>query len=188
MKPVLMIHEVDERLFDLPLENYVLTFDDGLYTQYQYIEELNKIKTEKIFFISSNIICVGEQSTEYIDCVSAHEKAFNGNTENYMTLEQIKHLMKCPNVTIGGHGHNHVKLASLNKMTHKIYNIVEDSKAMVKWFECNLGFKPTKFCFPYNDDFNGVYPELLRGLGFVDFYGSERIPVPFDNTAVSITH
>ena len=35
MKPVLMLHEFKEEFLDLPLENYILTFDDGLYTQYK---------------------------------------------------------------------------------------------------------------------------------------------------------
>ena len=30
MKPVLMIHEMREEFFDLPLHEYILTFDDGL--------------------------------------------------------------------------------------------------------------------------------------------------------------
>ena len=57
MKPILIIHEFEERFFDLPLDQYILTFDDGLYTQYVFLEELKKIKTKKYFFISSGIVC-----------------------------------------------------------------------------------------------------------------------------------
>ena len=50
-----MIHEFKEEFLNLPLENYTLTFDDGLYTQYKFFNEIKKIKTNKFFFISSNI-------------------------------------------------------------------------------------------------------------------------------------
>ena len=53
MKPVLMIHEVDESIFNKPLEDFVLTFDDGLYSQYKFIEAIDAIDTDKIFFIST---------------------------------------------------------------------------------------------------------------------------------------
>ena len=80
MKPILMIHEFKEEFFDLPLEEYILTFDDGLYTQYVFLEELKNIKTKKYFFISSDIVCPEniEQNDEYITCNEAHKKAFNG--------------------------------------------------------------------------------------------------------------
>ena len=64
MKPILMIHEFKEEFLNLPLENYTLTFDDGLYTQYKFFNEIKKIDTEKYFFISSNIVCSEDASQE----------------------------------------------------------------------------------------------------------------------------
>jgi len=177
MKPVLMLHELNEAIFDLPLENYTLTFDDGLYSQYYYFDRLKSINTEKIFFISSNIICNGQQSLDFPACELAHEKAFAGNTEDYMTLDQIKDLMKDPMVSIGGHSHYHKRLTDFDKITHRINHMVEDTKLMVNWFQTNLNFKPTKFCFPYNDDRDGMYKSILELFGFTDFYGRERIDV-----------
>ena len=68
MKPILMIHEFKDTFLNLPLEDYILTFDDGLYTQYKFFNEIKKIKTEKYFFISSGIICpeYENQDDEYI--------------------------------------------------------------------------------------------------------------------------
>jgi hypothetical protein len=57
MKPILMIHEIRDWMFDLPLHNYVLTFDDGLYSQYYFLDKFKTIDTEKIFFISTGILC-----------------------------------------------------------------------------------------------------------------------------------
>ena len=177
VKPVLMIHEVRESIFDLPLENYILTFDDGLYSQYYYYPRFRNIPTEKIYFISSNILCAGSQSSGFPSCEEAHKKAFNGNCEDYMTLEQVKELSKEPLVSIGGHGHNHIRISYYSKHTERIKLLSEDTKSMVHWFESNLNFRPTKFCYPYNDDPHGMYSGILKLHGFDEFYGKERIDV-----------
>jgi len=177
MKPVLMIHEIKEEFFDLPLENYILTFDDGLYSQYHYYPRFKEIPTEKIYFISSGIICNGSQSTEFPACHIAHDKAFQGNFEDYMTLDQIKELMKDPLVSIGGHSHVHKNLKELTKVTHRAMHIMDDTKLMMNWFKENLNFTPTKFCFPYNDDNDGFYVPVLKSVGFTEFYGKERLAI-----------
>ena len=177
LKPVLMIHEVYESMFDLPLEEYTLTFDDGLYSQFYYFDRFKSIPTEKIYFISSDIICSGEQSDQFPACREAHRKAFAGNKEDYMTLAQIKELMKDPLVSIGGHSHSHIRLDNYSKIVEKMKHIKNDTELMVKWFEEYLGFKPSKFCFPYNEDYQGMYSAMLRQYGFTEFYGRERIPI-----------
>jgi hypothetical protein len=177
IKPVLMFHEIREWMFDLPLENYTLTFDDGLYSQFYYFERFKNIPTEKIYFISSNIVCEEMQSTEFPCCQTAHKKAFIGNKEDYMTLDQIKELMADPLVTIGGHSHSHTRFGHFDKLMERIVYIKNDTETMLKWFEDNLGFKPTAFCFPYNEDLDGIYREFLKKYGFINFYGRERIAV-----------
>ena len=176
-KPVLMIHEMNDDILSLPLENYVLTFDDGLYSQYYYYDKIKHINTEKIFFISSGIICDSIQSQSFLHCADAHEKASNGNKEDYMTVAQIKELMQDPMVTIGGHSHSHTDLNSIPKLIDKIKHIVEDTKLMMRWFETTLGFVPTTFCFPHNNNLEGLYKSLLVPYGFTKFYGAERTPV-----------
>jgi len=163
-------------MFDLPLENYVLTFDDGLYSQFYYYPEFAKIPTQKIYFVSSGIICTGTQSLEFPCCVDAHNKAFDGNTEDYMTIDQIKELMKDPLVEIGGHSHNHTRIRH-ERLTDRIAHVMKDTTAMLEWFDANLGFKPTSFCFPYNDSAQGMYPAILKRYGFTSFYGGERTAI-----------
>jgi hypothetical protein len=175
MKPVLMIHECSSKLLDLPLEDYILTFDDGLLSQYAFYKEIRYIPTPKVFFISTGIVCEGQQSLEFPACDLAHVKAFTGNKEDYMTLEQIKELALDPWVTIGGHSHSHTRLSGT--LVDKVKHIEVDTRIMVNWFDNNLGFTPTSFCFPYNEDPSGIYKGLLKKFGFTDFYGSERIPI-----------
>lgn len=177
MKSTLMIHECQKEFIKLPLVDYVLTFDDGLYSQYAFYQEIKHIQTPKIFFISSGIICDSTQSVDLIACDVAHKKAHSGNRENYMTLEQLTELIDDPWVTIGGHSHAHARLSNFDGLAAKTAHIQQDTEQMISWFEKNLKHKPISFCFPYNDDLNGLYKGLLRKWGFVNFYGSERIPI-----------
>lgn len=172
-----MIHEIEEEMFNLPLENYILTFDDGLYSQYYYRSEFQKIDTEKIYFISSGCIAANTQSTEFPSCETAHQKAFLGNFEDYMTVEQIKELSSDPLVTIGCHGHFHYRLAEMPTLSDKILYLNKDIKKMTDWFVEHFQSIPTSFCYPHNDDLRGIYKAMLSRLGFTNFYGKERIPI-----------
>jgi len=174
---ILMIHEMNDRMLELDYGNSVLTFDDGLYSQYVYYQKLKHLPNKKLFFISSGIICNGAQSAQFPTCSLAHQKAFNGNFEDYMTLDQIRELAKDPTVEIGGHSHSHTRLNKFDSLIEKVNYIKQDTEQMLAWFDSNLQFKPTSFCFPYNEDLNGMYKGLLEKYGFINFYGSERIPV-----------
>lgn len=176
MKPVLMIHEIRDELFELPLEDYTLTFDDGLYCHYTHFNRFVNINTDKIFFISTNIIATGVQSQQFIDSASAHKKAMTGNYEDYMSLGQLKELAQCPNVYIGGHSHEHFDIDHLS-LAHKIEYLKNDTETMLDWFQHNMDFRPTKFCYPFNKDYKGIYTAILKQYGFTEFYGSERIDV-----------
>ena len=173
MKPVLMIHEFKEDYLNLPLEDYILTFDDGLYTQYLFLNELKKIKTEKYFFISSGIICPenNKQNDEYIECSKAHTKAFDGDYTNYMKWTQIKELDTLGDCFIGCHSHFHNK-----KTAECVQCIITDNRYMLQDFKEKLGYLPDIFCFPYNY-ITPVYKEILNKKGFKNFYGKGRIDI-----------
>lgn len=176
-KPVLMIHEVQDWMLELPLEKYVLTFDDGLYSQYKYIDQINQFDTEKIFFISSNIVCNGTQKTETISCEVAHQHFFeDGDNSSYMTIEQIKHLLTIKNVQIGAHSHGHGDYTNMS-LVERTKLLIQDTETMMEWFDNKLNYKPTSFCFPYNKDYGGIYAAVLKRYGFKNFYGQERIPI-----------
>lgn len=176
-KPVLMIHQISEEMFDLPLQDYVLTFDDGLYGHYYFFEQFKQIPTEKIYFISTAFICNGRQSTAFPDSRIAQSKAMRGDMEDFLTVDQIKEMMQDPLVSIGGHGHEHVHLDSLRTLNDVVKSVYSDIPAMLEWFKTNLDFTPTKYCYPYNNNVNGVYTSMLKKFGLTEFYGDERIPV-----------
>jgi len=154
-KPVLMIHTITSDMFDLPLADYVLTFDDGTYDHYTYFLEFKKIDTRKIYFIIADRV----------------------GTEGYLTVDEIKEMMRDPQVTIGAHSYSHTNLEDLPKLFDRVLHIQRDIDLMVEWFYTTLDFIPTAFCFPYNNNLNGIYDGLVKKYGFTELYGRERIPV-----------
>jgi hypothetical protein len=178
-KPTLMIHEFKPEFLDLPLEDYILTFDDGLASQYAFKDELRLIKTPKIFFISTNIVLkdVTTQNSSFICCSTAHKKAFNGNYENYMSWDQIRSLRDLNNFFIGGHSHSHTRLNKFETLAKKVKYIKQDTREMNRVFEQELGLIPDKFCFPYNEDLDGIYGGLIRPVGILETFGSERTAI-----------
>ena len=175
-KPVLMIHEVCESIFNIDrLDKYILTFDDALYTQFMYFDRICNIDTDKIFFVSTGIVSSpGQlQSDKYIKCDVAHELfRKNKDTKHYMNWEQISIISRTKNCTVGGHSHEHL----LHESNIPYKYIVTDTNTMIKEFKHNLGSIPTSFCFPYNNS-SIVYEEYLNSKGFNQLYGTGRVDV-----------
>lgn len=155
IKPVLMIHTITDAVFSLPLAEYTLTFDDGTRDHYTYFSGFKKIDTQKIYFIIANRV----------------------GTEGYLTVNEIKEMMENPQVTIGAHSFNHTNLESLPKLFDQVFYIQKDTELMVEWFQTILGFTPTAFCFPYNNNLKSIYSGIVKKYGFTELYGHERIPV-----------
>ena len=177
MKPVLMIHELRDWMFELPLDKYILTFDDGLFSQYHYLKKLQEIDTQKIFFITTNIICAENevQNMAFPGCNEAHEDFFsNGNVKNYMKWSQVKEIYHSPNCIIGGHSHNHNIYK--NFTIQKLYQeLLIDTKDMLDAFNRN-DIRINSFCYPYNEQYV-LYESILKKNGITDIYGKERIAI-----------
>ena len=175
MKPILEIHEWKPEFERLPLEDYILTFDDGLYSQYLAKDFLKTLDTPKIFFISTNIIRNDElPNKEIIHCADAHEKAFRGTFEDYMSWCEIKEL-KDLGFEIGGHSHFHKKY-EISPLKELYQNLILDTEIMLENFE-QQNIQIQKFCFPYNNDYNALYRGIIINKGIYDFFGNERIPI-----------
>jgi len=174
-----MIHEITQKVLETNISYFdILTFDDGLYTQYLNYKHFLKFNKPMYFFISTNIICPKDkkQSDEVIYCGDAHKKAFNGNFENYMTWEQIKEIYNTPGCFIGGHTHTHPRIKVKGLVNQ--YNIckIEVANMLQTFKENNININ--SFCFPYNEDFI-TYRGLLKGF---DFFGKERVAIEDINT------
>lgn len=175
---ILMIHEVREWMFDIDYSKVdLITFDDGLYSQYYYHDKFAELKIPMIYFISSDIICPAnkKQSLEFPRCDIAHKEFFEtGNAQHYMTLDQIKQLQSFGH-EIGGHSHTHNRISKNLSLSDTYDHIIVDTQAMMSFFRKN-GLNIKSFCFPYNEEFT-LYRKILKRHGINKFYGKERIAI-----------
>ena len=112
---VLMIHDLKKEYFDLPLENYRLTFDDGLYSQYYYYPLLRGHSETLTFFITTSLIREGPVRPQYAGRFLEHAEAgvyffrafIEGDRQAFMTLEEVRFLAEQSNVRLGAHSHFH---------------------------------------------------------------------------------
>jgi hypothetical protein len=114
----LMIHDIRKEYFDLSLNRYRLTFDDGLFSQYYYFP-LYRNHPEKIdFFITTSFIKPGPAramfSGEYLAYFKTTQYMFRSFIEDkfdhFMATEELQDLSRRPNVNIGVHSHFHAVL------------------------------------------------------------------------------
>jgi len=178
-KPVLMIHEFKEEYLCLSLEDYILSFDDALMTQYLFLPDLYDLDTTLIFNIPTGVVnSTGEpQSWDFITCQDAMLKAKSGNYENYMNWSQIKFINSLDNTIISGHSHSHTDLRLINNLRYKCEYINNDSEKMFKEFEKHLQISPSIFTFPYNVSDRFYKGILETNFGITEFQGGERIDI-----------
>ena len=111
----LMIHDIRKDYFDLKLDPYALTFDDGLFSQYYYYPLFSRYRSELIYFIPTVFIKPRKarpwfdgnhlrylKSKRYMD-----EALIQGNFDHFMALEELQALADGNRVKIGAHSHGH---------------------------------------------------------------------------------
>ena len=111
----LMIHDIRKEYFDLSLNQYCLTFDDGLFSQYFYLPLLKNHPAELIFFITTSFISPGKSRPmfdgEFISHLKTKKYAYRtfveGRYDHFMTVEEVQAISDRPNVRIGAHSHFH---------------------------------------------------------------------------------
>ena len=119
--PVLISYSLAE-----PIKAAIITFDDGMLSQYTYAKPI----LDKYNF----------KATFYIICNSV-DKENRMNWNNIQTLEEEEH-------EIGSHSMNHKRLSKLSEEEIR-YEIIESKRCLQ-----DNGFNVTSFSFPYNDGDN----------------------------------
>jgi hypothetical protein len=112
---LLMLHDLGRQHFDLPLERYRLTFDDGLFSHYFYHARLASRSRPLTFFIATAFIRPGparpvfaERHLEPQPAAAYMRRALiDGDFSCFMTVEEVQHLASRPSVRIGAHSHFH---------------------------------------------------------------------------------
>jgi hypothetical protein len=110
-----MIHDLRREYFDLNLDQYRLTFDDSLFSQYYYFPLLKKHPADLTFFITTSFIHPGKArpmfNGQYIPHLKTKRYGYrtfiDGCYDHFMTVEEIQELAAQPNVRIGVHSHFH---------------------------------------------------------------------------------
>jgi len=111
----LMIHDIRKEYFDLSLDRYRLTFDDGLFSQYYYFPLLKNQPGKLTYFITTSFIKPGKTrsmfSGEYISYLKSKKYSYRtfieSKFDHFMTLEEVQKLSDQSNVRIGVHSHFH---------------------------------------------------------------------------------
>jgi len=112
---VLMIHDLSEAHFGLPLDRYGLTFDDGLYSQYYYYPLLKAHPRPLTFFITTSLIrdapARGRFDGNFLRHLNtgrySHKAFIEKDLDCFMTAEEVRFLAEQPTVRIGAHSHFH---------------------------------------------------------------------------------
>lgn len=111
----LMIHEVNDKHIDIIKPSDILTFDDGLFSQYSYIDLIRqKNINNKLFFITPNLVYDKDilrlrfQDNNNPTCTFSMEQHFlHNNNFNYMTPLEVQYLHACNDIIIGAHSYYH---------------------------------------------------------------------------------
>ncbi len=159
----LMIHKFHDEYLDLKLDDYDLTFDDGLHSQVIGIKKIISIYPNiKIkFFVSTGIIHVGQEPHTFNESDVAHLRFFDlGLTSDFVSYDDLLYLSKLSQVKIGFHGHMHIKPSYLKKnlsLLDRLNVWKTDAQEMVfgaiKFNESKIINKDDAFlyCPPYNE-------------------------------------
>lgn len=112
---VLMFHDLRREHFELPLDRFRLTFDDGLYSHYYYRPCFEDHPHALTFFITTAFIRPGAARPVFDGRYLAYRGAafyaeralVDGDFSAFMTVEEVQRLSAQPNVRIGAHSHFH---------------------------------------------------------------------------------
>ena len=112
---ILTIHDVRQTYFDLNLDAYRLTFDDGLYSHYYYLPLIENHPVPLGFFITTGFIRPGAARKmfdgDYRSYLKSKHYMYQTMIEKrrdfYMNLAEVQELAAHPNIFIGVHSHYH---------------------------------------------------------------------------------
>lgn len=173
-----MIHEVDRKILSFMRDNIskedIITFDDGLYSQYRYWHVINDMfkDNRKIFFISTDAVRDGAPAVDIVKCEEAMRRwVEEGSRKHYMSWIEIRAIHE-DGGEIGSHGHGHYYSFG-NTLEEQVKNFKADIMEMEYLFKMNLGHVPKSYARP----FNKKQPVEKPILGDVEIFGDERYDI-----------
>lgn len=207
---ILEIHQIEDWMLQKSKSFYerfdILTFDDGLYSQFENYDFFQRINRPKVYFYSTNIIRPSLRIKPIWNvCDKAHENAIvNNNFSAYMSPAELAELSWLPKTYIGMHGHSHVYLNNLSNI-QRYKTVIEETRNMLETFNRHSRKYNIRrihnwdfFCAPYNfasayektiqkmhNDFVYISPNLTQAfkdaLGRKEYhlsmFGEGRVPI-----------
>ena len=112
---ILTIHDVRKAYFELNLDAYRLTFDDGLFTQFYYFQFFKHHPQKLTYFITTSFIKTGTVRATfdghylpYLKSKKYMQRTFSeGRFDHFMNVAELQEISRHPNVDIGAHSHFH---------------------------------------------------------------------------------
>ena len=112
---ILTIHDVRKEYFNLNLNEYQLTFDDGLYSQFYYFSFFKNHPERLTYFITTSLIKPGTARSvfngRYLPYLKSKKYMYrtfaDGRFDHFMNLEELQEICGQKNVQIGAHSHFH---------------------------------------------------------------------------------
>ena len=112
---ILTLHDIRKAYFELDLEAYQLTFDDGLFSQYYYFQLFKDHPAKLIYFITTSLIKSGTVrpvfNGEYLPHIKSKKYMLRtfaeGRFDHFMNVAELQEINRHPNVEIGAHSHFH---------------------------------------------------------------------------------
>jgi hypothetical protein len=112
---ILTIHDIRKEYFNLDLNAYQLTFDDGLFSQFYYFPLFKDHPENLTYFITTSFIKPGKtrkmfdgRHLTYVKSKKYMHRTFaEGRFDHFMNIEELQEISKHQNVRIGAHSHFH---------------------------------------------------------------------------------
>ena len=185
------------------IQDQVICFDDGLYSQFDLIKELNK--TKKVYFFPSGFL-IRTEDPVLIKNSLAHkelenlleidsEKYFRKESKyfnTFLNLEEIEQLIQ-ENVNFGIHGWYHLNLNIdeikniESRFKKRIISVLrEDASLSWTFYKYLINKYPDKFydndnlnlnyCTPFNvwNDYQKMWVELFKGYILKDLISTNK--------------
>ena len=192
----LMIHAWHDEYLNIKLDDYILSFDDGLVSQVNGIKKIvEKFPDIEIrYYVSTGIININKDEQLFNESDIAHRNfKQNGICGDFVSIDDLIILSKIPNVVIGLHGHDHLDLQKIQQnfsLTDQFKMQESDIKKMYNMSKRLdefgiVDFNNTiHFCMPYNQSFP-LYVSKMRKVFSEKYPDAEFIIAKTDRSDIN---
>lgn len=188
----IVIHETcqydDKQICDTLQQNDILFFDDCLYSQYVFLRKniiaLQQKNVTCVLGLSTSICRKDNlQPTYFAHCAECHDKVHANDVSAYaayMSIDEVKQLLRFSNVLVACHGDNHLELCKVKSKIDRAVLFQKDIIAASDMLK-HLDMKTDIFVYPYAFDDIMLSRHTLKQLGYRHiFAGNDSKRIPFE--------